>query len=151
MTKIKIGDRVEHDYLGTGTVVEELRGWAMHRVLWDDAPDPCYNLSVNPCAVHNHKLRLLPPAGRTSPQRPPDGATTGATAEDTKRPRPWRRASKAGTSGLPVGERLGQFGAGRGDNVPGVRPMMAGPREERLPERDHQADHEGSERLLPVE
>ena len=51
--KLKIGDRVEHDFLGKGTVVKTPKvclynDQCMVLVQWDKDPDVRYNLGNNP-------------------------------------------------------------------------------------------------------
>ena len=49
MTKrLKIGERVSDEYLGSGTIVKQLPG-DFYSVLWDVRPAWRYNLGENPC------------------------------------------------------------------------------------------------------
>ena len=55
---MKVGDRVKHDYLGKGTVVEypirALRILAL--VKWDKTPSIRYNMGENPCVISVSEL-----------------------------------------------------------------------------------------------
>ena len=59
MTRFNPGDRVEHDYHGTGTVIEKVKRFPLHRVLWDKRPDVRYNMGENPCSAWTAELRKV--------------------------------------------------------------------------------------------
>lgn len=54
---MKIDDRVQHEFLDTGTIVNELDG-DIFLVKFDINPPPEYNTSQNPCLVFEEDLAL---------------------------------------------------------------------------------------------
>ena len=62
MKKFSIGQRVVAEYLGTGTVIEQIkiaRGNIAYMVRFDKTPDVRYNMGENPTMVFPSSLRAL--------------------------------------------------------------------------------------------
>jgi hypothetical protein len=60
MAKFKVGDIVEDDFLGLGTVVEIYPNYNfLVRVLFNETPDSRYNMGENPTVALTYKLKKL--------------------------------------------------------------------------------------------
>lgn len=57
MKKIQKGARVNHEYLGDGTVVKKVS--FMTLVKWDKTPHERYNMGENPSVIFTDELSLL--------------------------------------------------------------------------------------------
>ncbi|MGR3178771.1 MAG: hypothetical protein ACUZ8E_12010 [Candidatus Anammoxibacter sp.] len=59
MSGFKIGERVEHEYLGRGTVTDNNLPHFMVMVRYDRKPDMEYNMGENPTAELVSKLKRI--------------------------------------------------------------------------------------------
>ena len=58
--KFKVGDRVNDDYLGNGTIERlNVAMPGLHLVKFDVTPDVRYNMGENPTAVFGDQLKLI--------------------------------------------------------------------------------------------
>lgn len=56
---MKEGDRVVHEYLGTGTFIKDIKGTVLSLVRWDKIPPARYNMGENPTCVFTKDLIIL--------------------------------------------------------------------------------------------
>ena len=56
---MKIGDRVTHEYLGDGEIVNDLNGRGVFMVKCDKTPNIRYNMGENPTLVFKSNLTII--------------------------------------------------------------------------------------------
>ena len=54
---MKKGDKVKHNYLGTGTFIKKIS--FMSLIKWDKTPDMRYNFGENPSTIFTEELERL--------------------------------------------------------------------------------------------
>lgn len=72
---VRGGQRVHHNFLGKGDVVQVLdRAAGLIYVLWDETPPEKYNLGANPSVVLTEDLEEegVQPNSQIAPGRPPE-------------------------------------------------------------------------------